>query len=386
MRPSDRPLAWAQLSHQKVRLMVAMSGIAFANVLIFMQLGFLSMFNEGATTLPENLQGDLFLLDQEAQSINMGPTGFDRIRLYQAGAIAGVQSVTPLYIRSASWAYSKNQFSYGTRVMAYDPRQPVLAIAEVKAQRDKLAIPLSFLFDRTSRDSHGPIAQILATAPMATAFMNNRRVAAVGLFTLGSSMVAGGEGNVITSDATYAEIFGSDALQKVTIGVLQIQSGANLQAIQRGIQQTVPGVQVFTRAELISKELQVQKDNPTGIIFGFGATMGFVVGIVIVYQVLYADVSDHLAEYATLKAMGYSDRSLLFVIFHESTLLAVLGFAPGLIISFGMYQLLSIMTKLPLLLSPYIAIFVFILTLVMCTCSALLASGKLRSADPSDIF
>jgi putative ABC transport system permease protein len=384
MRWPDRPLAWAQLSHQKVRLTVAMGGIAFANVLIFMQLGFLSMFNEGATTLPEKLTGDLFLMDADAKSVDS--KGFARIRLYQAGAIDGVKDVIPVYMRYTSWAYSKDQFTEIARIIAYDPRHRVLNIPEIDAQREKLSMPFSFLFDRLSRGPIEPIARKLETQSMVSSFANNRRVTAVGLFPMGNSMILGGEGNMVTRESTYGELFGDDALNTVMIGVLQLKPGADIKAVQLGIKQTVPGIQVLTHQELIAKELAFQSSNPTGVIFGFGAAMGFVVGIVIVYQILYADVSDHLAEYATLKAMGYSDRALLLVIFQESTFLAAFGYLPGFGISFWMYQMLAGLTKLPLIMLPNVAIAVFCLTFAMCTCSAIIASGKLRSADPADVF
>ena len=384
MKPPDRPLAWAQLSHQKIRLGVAMGGIAFANVLIFMQLGFLTLFNAGATTFPEKLKGDLFLLEDQAKSSDA--KGFERIRLYQAGAISGVKTVTPVYMRYGSFAFNKTEFSPITRIIAYDPRAQILDLPEVTAQQSKLARPNAFLFDRIARGQLAPIVKRLESPGILPTFLDNQRVETVGLFTLGNSMILGGEGNLITTNTTYATMFGNQILETVSIGILTVHSGADIQAIQRGIRKQVPGVQVLTHQELIAKELLFQQENPTGVIFGFGAVMGFVVGIVVVYQVLYADVSDHLAEYATLKAMGYSDRSLLFVIFQESSILAVFGYVPGFGISIWMYQLISGLTKLPLVMDPGVALTVFILTFIMCSCSALIASGKLRSADPADVF
>ncbi|MEO1148808.1 MAG: FtsX-like permease family protein, partial [Cyanobacteria bacterium J06638_22] len=149
---------------------------------------------------------------------------------------------------------------------------------------------------------------------------------------------------------------------------------------------SVPGVEVFTHEELIAKELAYHETNPTGPIFTFGAVMGFVVGVVIVYQVLYADINDHLNEYATLKAIGYSNRSLLSVVIQEALLLGVLGFIPGYGISLGMYWFLVYLTELELVMRASIAASVFALTMLMCLLSATIASRKLRSADPADVF
>ena len=114
--------------------------------------------------------------------------------------------------------------------------------------------------------------------------------------------------------------------------------------------------------------------------------MGFVVGVVIVYQILYTDVSDHLPEYATLKAIGYSDWILLGVILQEALILAILGFIPGYFASYGVYQLLVVITRVPLTMKAAVAVQVFILTLVMCSLSGVIAMNKLRSADPADVF
>lgn len=381
--PRDRPLAWAQLSHQKVRLAVAIGGIAFANVLIFMQLGFRALFTEGATVLAEHLKGDLFLLDPTTRFI--GPSRFERTLLYQAAGIEGVATATPVYIGEATWGYSKEYVSYQARVLAFNPNHTVFNIPEVNQQLNRLQLPNSLLFDRTSRVSFGPIPQQVAAQGHAVALLNNHRFQVMGLFNLGNSFFIS-EGNLLISEANYAKIFGEDALKLVNIGVLTLKPGANLEAVRSGIAQHVPGVQVLTHAELIARELAYQETNPAGPIFIFGTVMGFIIGVVIVYQVLYADISDHLAEYATLKAIGYSDLALLRVILQEAAILGVLGFIPGCAASFGMYHLLAAMTRLELLMRLDIAIAVLILTLMMCLISATIASAKLRSADPADVF
>jgi putative ABC transport system permease protein len=383
LNPKQRPLAWAQLSHQKVRLAVAMGGIAFANILIFMQLGFRALFNEGATILPQSIAGDLFLINTQTEYI--GASNFDRIRLYQAASVAGVARTTPLYISMGAWSYGKDNINFGARVFAFNPRQTVFNLPEINAQRPQLDIPNAVLFDRRSKSTFGPIVQRVDQQQQVLALLNNRRVSAVGLFNMGNSFFLG-EGNVVMSESTYAEIFGETVLNQVGVGVITLEPGANPEAVKATIKATVPGVEVLTHQELIGKELKFQESNPTGPIFGFGTVMGFIVGIVIVYQVLYADVNDHLSEYATLKAMGYSDIALLRVIFLEAGILAVVGFLPGFGISVWMYGFLSGLTRLDLIMTPDIAITVMILTIVMCMVSAAIASGKLRSADPADVF
>jgi putative ABC transport system permease protein len=380
-------VAWAQLTHSKARLAVALSGIAFANVLIFMQLGFRALFTNGALALPETLAGDLYMVQPEARFI--GFRGFERIRLVQSSAIAGVKRVAPLYVNAGNWAYSKDHISFEARVFAFNLEQTVFEDAALNQLLPKLREPDTLLFDQLSQDDLGPVVKDFQgrspTQDPVYTLLNNRRMQVVGLFTMGSSFFVG-EGNVLLSEAGYQQLFGPQALDKVSIGIIWLQPGADPAVVQRAIADQVPGVKILTKAELLARELKFQESSPAGPIFSFGAIMGFIIGIVIVYQVLYADINDHLAEYATLKAMGHSNWAVMGIVFQEAGFLGIMGFIPGLVTSHFMYQLLSNLTRLRLVMQPEVAVTVFLLTLVMCFASAIIASNKLRSADPADIF
>jgi putative ABC transport system permease protein len=380
----ERPLAWAQLSHQKVRTGIAMGGIAFANVLIFMQLGFVNLFAGGAILLPKHIQGDLFVTNSDAKLIDPFST-FDRTRLYQAAAFDGIVFAEPLYLKYGTWAYNKDTISYDTRIFAYNPQVQIFDLPEVNQQQSKLTEPFTVLFDRLSRSELGPIPAEMVNKSTTVAMVNNRRITVNGLFSLGCSFFLS-QGNLIASDRTFADMFGASSLEQVSLGVLRVKPGKDLVALKLGIEKAVPGVKALTHQELQARELAFQETNPSSTIFNFGAIMGFIVGVAIVYQVLYSDVSDHLSEYATLKAIGYSNRSLLIVIFQEALFLAVLGYIPGFIATLGMYQLLTTLTKLELIMTVNLALTVFILTLAMCLISGAIASNKLRAADPADVF
>jgi putative ABC transport system permease protein len=379
----EKPLAWSQLSHQKVRLGVALGGIAFANVLIFMQLGFKTLFESGATSLPESLYGDLFLLNPTTEFI--GANGFDRIRLAQAASVKGVKTSVPLYMSVGPWGYSKEFTAFAGRFYGFNPQTTVFKIPEVQQQQAILNNPQTLLFDRLSKPTFGPVVKDVESKGFSTTLLNNKRAEIRGLFRLGNSFFIG-EGNMLMSEESFAYYFGDQSLQSVSVGILTVEPGADIAAIKAGIQAIVPGIKVYTPHELLAKELAFQETTAVGPIFGFGALMGIIVGVVIVYQVLYADVSDHLAEYATMKAMGYSDLSLLGVIFQEALILGVAGFIPGFGASIGMYKVLGGLTRLDLIMTPEVAVTVFVLTLGMCLVSAAIASGKLRSADPADVF
>lgn len=399
----ETPLAWAQLSHQKVRLVVATTGVCFANILMFTQLGLQAMLTEGTTTLHESLGGDLYLVSSFSPTLQFGLT-FPRAYLYKAAAVDGVAAASPLYIGSANWvnpneasksrspnavdgtsAEDMDLFGNQVRILAFNPAQPVLNLPEVNQQLTQLSAANAVLFDRLSQSSLGAVPDLLVQQPEVSTIMGNRRTYIIGLFSMGSTLFE--KGNVIMSDWNYTQWSSPDSLNNVTIGVLTLTPGANLQTVQAQLRTILPPeVAVFTREELIQKEQLFQASEPNGVILKFGTIVGFIVGVIIVYQVLYADVNDHLSEYATLKAMGYSDRTLLWVVLQEGIVLAILGFIPGFVASFGIYQLLTTLTRIPLAMKTAVALQVFLLTLIMCAVSGAIASGRLRSADPADIF
>jgi putative ABC transport system permease protein len=196
------------------------------------------------------------------------------------------------------------------------------------------------------------------------------------------------KGHLVTSDWNFQRIFGADRFDKIHVGILTLKPGADPQTVIKNLQVRLPNdVRVLTSKDFKEHELAFwSSEHPAGTIFNFGAIMGFIVGIVIVYQVLYSDVNDHLPEYATLKAMGYSDTTLLGVVFQEAIILAILGFIPGAACSVGMYALLGNLTRIPLAMRVDVALQVFMMTVAMCLISAAVAMRKLHSADPADVF
>lgn len=407
---AERPLAWAQLSHQKARLTVALTGVAFANILMFAQLGIRAVLFDGITLIHENLQGDLFLMSTYSRALGFQP--FARVYLYQANAVPGVATASPLYIMGGvDWinpeqlptehpippellsppgrdesADKENQiFPERVKILAFNLAQPAFTLPEINQQLDKLKESDTILYDRLSQDGLGPIADLMAQKPKLTTVLGNRRTHIAGLYTLGSTLFT--KGHVIMSDLNYAARNGSESLESVSVGLVSLDSGADPQQVKGQIQQSLPpSIQVLTREELIQKEVAFWAQDPAGIILNFGAMMGFVVGVIVVYQVLYSDVLEHLPEYATLKAMGFADNALLRVVLQEALILAVLGFVPGCLSSIGVYSLLSSLTKIPLSLRPDVMAQVFILTIVMCMGAGGIATQKLRQADPADVF
>lgn len=382
--PHSLPLAWLQLTRDKVRLAVAVVGVTFAVVLMLMQLGFRSALYNSAVRLHSHLDGELFLISpQSAYLVTM--KSFSRRRLYQALSVPGVSSANSVYVMLPLW---KNPDTGNTRsifVVGFDPDRPVLDMPEVVRNAERLKLPDTVLFDRAARPEFGPIAQQFDKGRTVTAEVNNRKVTVTGLFELGTSF--GIDGTLITSDLNFRRMQHRDE-GAIDIGVLKLAPGANVEQTRRRVASVLPSdVEVLDKRQFMDREIAYWATvTPIGFVFAFGAVMGFIVGTIIVYQILFADVADHLAEYATLKAIGYANSFVSAVVLFEAVILSLAGFVPGLLITQRLYRITENATHLPMRMTVEMALIVLALTLVMCGISGLIAIRKVRSADPADIF
>jgi putative ABC transport system permease protein len=379
------PLAWLQLTRQKTRFAVALAGIAFADVLMFLQMGFEGALYEAAMKPYATLQADLIMANPQFQTL-FAVKSSPRERLLQTLGYEGVAAVSPLYISSAQWRNPTTTQTRTILVWGIDPGSTAFSLPDVQQQVDPIKQLDRVLFDRAGRPEYGAIADTFSQQGPFEVQLNSKTVQVAGLFTIGASFAA--DGNVITSDSTFMRLFPDRTPDQIEAGLIHLQPGADVKAVQASLKAGLPNdVVVLTPQEFAEVEKQYWA-NGTGIgfIFQMGVGMGFIVGIVIVYQILYSDVSDHLPEYATLKAMGYTDNYLLSVLIQEALMLAVFGFIPSFALSWGMYQLAYAATLLPIAMTVERATNVFILTVVMCSVSGAIALRKLRSADPADVF
>ena len=380
------PLSWLQLTHEKMRLAVAIAGIAFADILMFMQLGFKNALFDSSVRLHKSLQGDIFILHSQTDSL-VGGKSFSSRRLYEVMGVEGVKTVSPIYINVTDW---KNPITKGSRrifVVGVNPVNTLFTLPGMKEALPLIKQPDVVLFDERSRGEFGPIKQDFEAGKVVKTEVANRQITVGGLFALGASF--GADGTVITSDLNFFRIFPTRSKGLIDVGVIQLEPNANLEVTLKKIKEKLSSkdIQIFTKEGLIEHEKNYwQKRTTIGFVFGLGTVMGFVVGTIIVYQILYTDVVDHLPEYATLKAMGYGDNYLLMVVFQEALLLAVIGFIPSLGFSLFFYANTAKATGLPILMTVTRAIMILLLTMLMCTLSGAIAVGKLRSADPADIF
>ena len=379
------PLGWLQLKHDKFRLLTALSGIAFADILIFMQLGFMNALYSANTAYPRKINGDIIMTSTQATNFSK-PYTFPRRRIYQAMDVPGVESAEPMYVGSLSWRNPQNREKTSMTVLGFDPAKPMFDLPEVNRQLDKVKIPDTVLFDQASRGEYDQVIEQIQQGKIITTESDRTTITIGGLFSVGASFAD--DGALITSEQNFMRLFPRKQPGMVSIGVIKLETGQDPEEVRTLLNNYLTDdVQAYTYQEYVDAELTyIQNSTAIGFVFTLGTMMGFIVGIVIVYQILSTDVNDHMAEYATFKAMGYKNSYLLMVVFEEAIILSLIGFVPSVAIAAGLYQLTAAATALPIVLPASRAVTVLIMTIVMCSISGAIATRKLQSADPADIF
>ena len=377
-------LAWLQLLSEKRRLFAALAGIAFAVMLQLMQFGFRDAMFDSATVLHDHMVADLILTSSLYENEVSAGT-LTRRRLYQALGIPGVESVAPLYLGGAPFKNPETGRDKLILVIAFDPNEHVLDIPSVIENAQAIKVPDVAIYDALSRPEFGRIVDLFQQNKTLTTEVSGRRTQITGLFELGVSFA--GNGHLIVSDATFRKLFNRpDTVCE--FGLIRLKPGSDVAAVQAELIRTLPGdVKVLTHEQIRSVERAFWNANtPIGFIFLVASFVGFLVGAVIVYQILYTDVSDHLAEYATLKAMGYTDHYLNVIVLEEAVILSVAGFPIGYVLAVLLYGVARDATHLPVFMTAARAATVFGMTILMCCLSALVALLKLRAADPAEVF
>ena len=379
------PLAWLLLTRQPVRLAVALAGIAFAGILMFMQLGFRDGLFDASVTIHRLFDTDLVLISPRSSS-SVSMAGFPRRRLVQAMADPDVEGITPVHWNLLLWRNPDTKATRSILTLGFEPADPLFTDPSLAPKAKLLQDRGRVLFDELSRPEFGPVAEWFRGGRTVESEINGKKVRVAGLVQLGTSF--GADGNLLTSQETYLQLLPNTPPGSIEVGLIRLRAGADADAVVKRLQRDLPDdVSVLTKAGFIAFEQNYWKSSTSiGFIFTLGAAMGFVVGCVIVYQILYSDVSDHLPEYATLMAMGYRLPTLLGVVAREGMLLAVFGYLPAYAAGQGLYLLVRNATQLPVSMNLTRALTVFIMILVMCMGSATLAMRRLGDADPAEIF
>ncbi|MEB3884946.1 ABC transporter permease DevC [Lyngbya sp. CCY1209] len=380
------PLGWRQLSHDKGRMLVAIAGIAFADILMFMQLGFQTALYNSNTRLHKALDADLVIVSPQALNFTRLST-FPRRRLYQAMNLDGVESADPLYVALKTWKNPQTHKETAILLVGFNPDRPAFNFLKTHPQISEIKLPDRVLFDREARGEYQEAIASIDDGKRVRTEIERRTITLAGLFELGASFAA--DGSLMTSDQNFLRLMPRQDASAVNLGLIKVEPGADIIEVQAMLKADLPDrdIRILTQEEFIQFEKDYWTANTAvGFVFNLGVAMGFVVGTIIVYQVLSTDVADHMAEYATFKAMGYRTVYLLGIVLEEALILSLLGFIPGVGISFGLYSLTRNATNLPIYITLARSVKVLILTMIMCGISGAIATRKLQEADPADIF
>jgi putative ABC transport system permease protein len=384
------PLAWLNLTHDRRKFVTSLAGVGFAVLLMFLFTGFMNALYDSQLQLLARLNGDIIMVNRLKSNMFV-PISFARRRLDQVQAYEGVSDAYALYLSEANWKNPDTKRTRPVRVLAFNLADPVLPMPEVTRYREQLQGLNTALIDTKVRAELGPAEVGIVTE------LAEREVRIIGTFTLGTDF-ASGNGNLIMSDQNFLRYFanrGPDEAERsfatADVGLIKVDPGTNIEALVQVLQQDIPNdVLILPRDGpngFVQRERAYWEENTNiGFVFSLLTAMGFVVGIILVYQILYTDVADHWSEYATLKAMGYSNTFLFWVVIQEALILSSLGFIPGFLCAGLLYGGAGNATGLLFQMTPARVLGLYAMTYVMCFISGAIAVRKVQSADPAEVF
>lgn len=379
------PIGWLQLTHNRARMAAALAGVAFANVLVFVQLGMLGALNGTIGMTYSLVEADILISANDTNTLADG-SNVARRHMLQALAVPGVAAAAPLYLAELEWTRPDGSIA-SMQVYGLQPEAERFAAASIARQLPWLRLQDTALIDTRTRGLEpGALGPLSFETPLLFE-ANGTRLMAIGGFTIGGGFTT--DGNLVVSDQTFLRLFGQRVAGTPSHLMIQAAPGEDHRALARRIGDALGDAPLLARplAEAIEADLAYQTtQRPIGLIFGMGVVIGALVGIVIVYQILSSDVADHLREYATFKAMGYPHRFFLGVVFEEALVLGALGFLPGVVIATLIYGVMASATGLPIAMGIDRALAVFLGTILACTLSGIIATRRLRAADPADLF
>jgi putative ABC transport system permease protein len=379
------PIGWLQLTHNRGRLAAALAGVAFANILVFMQLGFLGALIESIRLPYKVLNGEVLVSASDANTLFDG-SPLPRNRLYQALAVPGVEAAESVYYGRIDWKQPDGTLRT-MDVFGVDPAGTPFSDPDLQAKLPELALPDRALMDRRTRNVPEGLFAALDKGLAYDFETRGRTLTVVDSFTIGGGFAA--DGYLVVSDQTFLRLFPARLPGAPNYILLQLSAKAQRAEVLAALRAVLPAsdTSVRTLEEAMADDQRFQTtQKPVGVVFGFGVVIGCLVGVIIVYQVLSTDVADHIREYATFKAIGYGRGFFLGIVFEEAFILALLGFVPGTLISAGLYALVEAGTGLPIWMTQTRPLVVFAGTLVMCAASGAIATRRLARAEPAELF
>jgi putative ABC transport system permease protein len=394
------PMAFYNVLQFPMRTTVSAAGIAFALLLVFMQLGFLGAVSNTATVLLNQLEFDLVVRSPDYLHL-YEPRHFDQSWIAWCRGQADVMEVKPLWLDLVRWQNPQDKrvraiALIGLRVdqIPFLPETNPEANTERRQKLNELLNSRQLLIDTASRGDFGPRnGRRFTEADIGQEVMvGNERIRIAGLLHIGTGLAANGQ--AVVSQSAFAKLVPWDASRRTNMGLIRLRPGSNPETVARQLNallrtngRDAAMVEVLTRQEVIARETQRWiAQTPIGIIFQMGVVLALMVGATVVYQVLSTDIANRMPEYATLKAMGFSNGYLSNVVLFQAWYLALLSFIPAWILAELLYRFTSWFAGIPITMTVSRIVMVALAGLIICTCSGAIALSKLRRAEPASLF
>lgn len=378
-------IAWHDLAHRRSRTLAALGGVLFAIVLIFMQLGFYFACRASSIRVHDLFDFDI-ALTSPSYSFIVKSDQFHRRQLQQAAAIEGIERVAPVRIGASLWNSNTRHNRYDNVVVGIDPTDAIFALPEIARQQQLLQQLDTVLYDSAAHPLQGHNPPGTSGEITAEGRVRGRQVEVVGNYHWGAGFVA--NGIAITSEQTFTQLFPERSPDDLQLGLVQLAPGAAVSEVKRQLRQRLPpDVKIWSRSELEAKDRYFfLRHRPIGLMFTSGVALAVLVGGMILFQVLASEVTSRRHEFATLQAIGYSPSQVYRVVVEQGLFYTLIAFLPATLIALALFQVTRQVARLPMHLDVLQLLLVLAASLVMCVSGALLASRKVRSADPADLF
>jgi putative ABC transport system permease protein len=377
------------------RFLVAQAGIMFAVSLVTIQTGLQSGFSRSSSLLIDQSQADLWVTSEKMEHLGLTlPLPYERVA--QARSVAGVDRAEAVIIRGTLWRQNNTDKITSITLIGAEPNGLLFSPANIKeGSFNNLQKPYTVIADQTS------IGAINVQAVGDTGTINSLTAELAGL-TTGTKLIvfdnlvftslqsANAYINSPPSDETISPLPALRAIANtdlITYVLVRATPGTDLAQLRQRLEATLPNTRAYTRAQMaLQTQVFWQERSGIGFILGLGAVVGVLVGIVIVGQILYSSVSDHIKEFGTLKAMGASNWFIYSVIMEQALWMAVLGYIPGIALCAGVASWTAATQGLMILITPASATVIFGTTVLMCISSAVFAINKVTRVDPAIVF
>ncbi len=400
------------------RFIAAQAGIMFAVGLVTIQNGILNGFVKSSSLLVDNSQADIWIASEDmVQLVLTMPLSLEQ--LTQAQKVSGVQQAEPLIVRSARWRDPSNQIQavtiIGSSVNGVLFKPWNIIQGELAAFKE----PYGVMVDESTLENLR-VNQIGDTVTIAglearlvgitqgtqaitnsifvfTSLKNANAYLTTPLKTRTRCKLEDGDLNCINvfdeseqQSGAQVGIAAPKALTQtdpITYILVKAEPGQNIEQLQQRLNQALPKTRAYRREEIAEKLQKYWKERTgIGFILSLGAGVGVLVGMIVVAQILYSSVSDHLKEFGTLKAMGAPDQVIYSVILEQALWMAILGYIPGMTLCAGVATWASATQGILILITPLSALTVFGITVFMCAGSAIFAIQKVTQVDPAIVF